>query len=96
MEANRKTLDAIGLPCDVYMTADHWFDFLENGHLHWHLHEDAGFDFDNLNEGQARHLLRFLDAQAVDSEVGPNMLVRYSRGGTALYSVHQWLRLRFS
>ena len=95
METHRKTLKAIGLPCDVYMTAEHWFDFLTNGHLHWHPHEDAGFDLSDLNEGQARHLLRFLDAQSTDSEMGPFMKVHYTRADPALYSVHEWLRRRF-
>ena len=58
---HRHTLRAIGLPVDVYMSLEHWLDFLENGHLHWHPDEDTGFDFSDLNQPQQRHLLRFLE-----------------------------------
>lgn len=60
---HQATLRAIGLPSDVYLTEEHWLDFLENGHLHWHPDEDAGFDLTDLNRDQQRHLLRFLESQ---------------------------------
>jgi hypothetical protein len=57
---NRSGLDAIGLPPEVYLSPEHWEDFLENGYLEWHQQDGAGFAFDHLSSGAAGALLRFL------------------------------------
>ncbi|EKT86123.1 hypothetical protein [Leptospira santarosai] len=34
---NHHHLESIGLPLAIYQDIEHWEDFLENGHLHWHI-----------------------------------------------------------
>jgi len=54
-------LKSFGLPPEVYLTEARWFDFLANGHEHWH--ESAGFEFSQLSQKQQAALLRFLKSQ---------------------------------
>lgn len=63
IDANARTLKSIGLPPEVYLSLDHWLDFLENGHLHWHLDDSTGFEFGDLSHDQMLHLLRFLESE---------------------------------
>jgi hypothetical protein len=46
----------------VYSDEDHWLDFLENGHLHWH--EDPWeFEFGQLSSAQLVAFHRFLESE---------------------------------
>jgi len=58
---HRRELIAIGLPPEVCLDADHWRDFLENGHLHLH-RDGTGWAFDQLSHKQLAALARFLAA----------------------------------
>jgi hypothetical protein len=71
---NRPVLKSIGLPPEVCISAAHWEDFLENGHLHWHVKDSTGFEFIQLNLGQQAALKRFLERQSQDSQVVPRLL----------------------
>ena len=57
---NRLHLERIGLPLALYQDADHWDDFLENGHLHWYT-DGPPFDFGDLSPGQMKQLCAFLE-----------------------------------
>lgn len=59
----RTQLRAIGLPPEVYLSAAHWNDFLQNGYLEWHPQDTAGFLFDHLSAASAGALRRFLEGQ---------------------------------
>jgi hypothetical protein len=63
----------IGLPPSVYSDEDHWLDFLENGHLHWH-DDPWQFDFGQLSPGQLAALHRFLEREYGSSERCPPLL----------------------
>ena len=78
IDENRSALERIGLPLAIYQDADHWQDFLENGHLHYH---DDGPPFDVLEDcgpGQQEQLWAFLEKHYAASP--PNLL--------------QWMRVR--
>jgi hypothetical protein len=64
LSQNAGALRAAGLPPEVTASADHWKDFLDNGHLHWHPESDAGFSFDQLTPDEMRRLLAVLDVSA--------------------------------
>ncbi|MCK6538183.1 MAG: hypothetical protein L6Q84_34855 [Polyangiaceae bacterium] len=57
---NRSHLERLGLPLALYQDADHWDDFLANGHLHWHT-DGPPFDFGDLGRGQMEQLCVFLE-----------------------------------
>lgn len=59
IDRHRAELKAIGLPAEVYLDESRWYDFLENGHLHWH--KSSGFDFGDLSPAQLGALYRFLE-----------------------------------
>ena len=61
IDVHRQDLVAIGLPPEVFLDESHWFDFLQNGHLHWH--ESSGFEFGHLSQGQLASLHRFLERE---------------------------------
>ena len=61
IEQHRSDLRRMGLPAEVYLTLDHWQDFLENGHLHWHEEDTTGFEFSQLSRGQMEELRHFLE-----------------------------------
>ena len=61
IEEHRKALRSIGLPPEVYLDLQHWEDFLENGSLHWHSGDSAGFEFWQLSPAQMHRLLHFLE-----------------------------------
>ena len=58
---NGTALKSIGLPPEVYLTVDHWMDFLENGHLHWHADDSTGFEFSQLSHEQMVRLCDVLE-----------------------------------
>ena len=60
---NASELQAIGLPPEVYLDLQHWDDFVENGHLHFHPESSTGFDFGQLSPPQMQALLAFLEAE---------------------------------
>lgn len=66
IDRHRAELKAIGLPAEVYLDESRWYDFLENGHLHWH--ESSGFDFSDLSPGQLGGLHRFLEREYGSAE----------------------------
>jgi len=72
IDANRAELVAIGLPAEVYLDADRWLDFLENGHLHWH--ESSGFEFGHLSPKKLNALHRFLEREYGTDEKSPHLL----------------------
>jgi hypothetical protein len=61
IDRHRNTLRDLGLPPEVYLSQDHWNDFLENGHLHWHRQDSTAFNFGDLSRSQMRELLAFLE-----------------------------------
>jgi hypothetical protein len=77
---HRRTFVSLGLPAEVYLSADHWNDFLENGYLEWHPEESTGFSFDQLPPALAGALRRFLEEQYGEEKRCPPLL--------------QWLRVR--
>ena len=92
IEQHESTLRAIGLPVDVYMSHEHWLDFLENGHLHWHPNEDAGFDIVDLNDAQQGHLLRFLEAEIDNDPFRMSLQTRMLHGPTEICPLLEYLR----
>ena len=84
---HRAELQAIGLPAEVYLSAAHWGDFLENGYLEWHPQECTGFVFDNLSPAEAGALRRFLETQYNEADPYPPLLgwlrVRHEQGQIA-------------
>ena len=62
---NTRDLERIGLPLAVYSDADHWDDFLENGHLDWHS-DGPPFEFGDLAPGQMEQLRSFLERHYQD------------------------------
>lgn len=70
---NRDALKGIGLPATVYLDDEHWSDFLENGHLHWH-DDPSGFEFGHLSKPQMAALLRFLENEYADKPDCPPLL----------------------
>jgi hypothetical protein len=76
----RQDFQAIGLPPEVYLSAAHWQDFLENGYLEWHPQDSAGFVFDHLSPASAGALRRFLEGQYEEAHRCPPLL--------------EWLRVR--
>jgi hypothetical protein len=61
IDMHRPELRALGLPPEVCLSAQHWLDFLENGHLHWHPQDSTGFDFKSLSREQLQRLRAFLE-----------------------------------
>jgi hypothetical protein len=59
---HERELRDIGLPAGVLLTADHWYDFLQNGYLEWHPDSYDGFDFKQLTNDQMGRLLAVLEA----------------------------------
>ncbi len=92
---HQPTLHAIGLPCDVYMSLEHWLDFLENGHLHWHPEEDAGFHFMDLNDSQQRHLLRFIESEINNDPFQSHLQTRMIHGPSESFPLLRHLRHRY-
>ena len=72
IDRNRCELTAIGLPAEVYLDEMRWYDFLENGHLHWH--DSSGFEFGELSPGQIGALQRFLEREYGAVEQNPPLL----------------------
>jgi hypothetical protein len=72
---NRASLERIGLPLALYQDAEHWDDFLENGHLDWHT-DGPPFDFADLVRGQMEQLCSFLERHYPEN---PPPLVRWLR-----------------
>ena len=64
---NLEELSSIGIPPVVLRDYDHWDDFLENGHLHWH-EDSTGFGFEQLSVPQLEKLLAFLRKQYSDDQ----------------------------
>lgn len=60
IDLHRPQLRDIGLPSEVYLSDEHWLDFLENGHLHRHPQDSTGFEFTTLNRDQLQRLDTFL------------------------------------
>jgi hypothetical protein len=84
---NRPQLHAIGLPPEVYLSAAHWEDFLENGCIEWHAEDSAGFSFEQLSPALAAALRRFLEQHYGAAARRPPLLnwlrVRHERGDIA-------------
>jgi hypothetical protein len=84
---HRPALQALGLPPEVYLSADHWADFLENGYLEWHPQDCTGFTVDRLSPASAGALRRFLEGQFGGDEQCPPLLgwlrVRHQEGRIA-------------
>ena len=80
----RPDLQAIGLSPEVYLSPEHWEDFLENGYLEWHPRDSAGFVFDQLSRASAGALRRFLEDQYGEAARCPPLLgwlrVRHRQG----------------
>jgi hypothetical protein len=74
IERVRPSLQAIGPPPEVSLGPDHWNDFLENGHLHWHPQDSTGFEFMQLSAAQSRELLRFLEEEFPEADRHPPLL----------------------
>ncbi|MBX7104612.1 MAG: hypothetical protein K1X57_11060 [Gemmataceae bacterium] len=72
IEQYRAELLSIGLPAEVFLSAERWSDFLENGHLHWH--PSSGFEFGQLTPGQLAALHRFLEREYGDATRFPPLL----------------------
>jgi hypothetical protein len=83
----RSALRLIGLPPEVYLSAEHWTDFLENGYLEWHPQDRTDFTFDRLSPASAGALRRFLEGQYGGAERCPPLLgwlrVRHQEGRIA-------------
>jgi len=78
--SSRAVLQVIGLPPEVYLSREHWEDFLENGYLEWHPQDSAGFVFDQLSAVSAGALRRFLEGEYGEAARCPPLLA--------------WLRVR--
>src|SRR4051794_33853627 len=65
---HRPKLQAIGLPPEVWLSPEHWEDFLQNGYLEWHPQDCTGFAFDRLPPASAAALRRFLETQYGEAE----------------------------
>jgi hypothetical protein len=72
IDHHRAELVATGLPAEVYLEEDHWSDFLENGHLHWH--STSGFAFGDLSLSQLTALHRLLEREFGATEQCPPLL----------------------
>lgn len=94
LAAHQPTLRSIGLPVDVYLSHEHWLDFLENGHLHWHPEENAGFDFKHLNDAQQKHLFRFLDSKKCNDPIRSYLQARVTRDASDSFPLLDFLRHR--
>ena len=70
----RPDLQAIGLPPEVYLSREHWNDFLENGCLEWHPQDSSGFVFDQLSAASAGALRRFLETEYGEATRSPPLL----------------------
>jgi hypothetical protein len=89
LNANRDKLRKMGLPLEVYLSWDHWYDFLENGWLESHPEERTGYTFDRWSPGQMKQVLAFLEAAF------PNPDLEYDAGNPrGLPSMVGWLRVR--
>lgn len=68
-------LERMGLPLTVYQDAEHWYDFIHNGHLHWH---EPGAPFDALEVpiGQMKQIRAFLERHYAEE---PPPLLRFLR-----------------
>jgi hypothetical protein len=81
---HRAELKAIGLSPELFISAAHLADFLENGYLEWHPQDSTGFVFDSLPPPSAGALRRFLERQYGDAGRCPPLLgwlrVRHERG----------------
>jgi hypothetical protein len=84
IDLHRAELQAIGLPPEVYLSADHWDDFLQNGYLELHPQDCTGFSFQKLSPASAGALRRFLEGQFAKSSCCPYLLsglrVRHEEG----------------
>lgn len=60
IDQNHHHLESIGLPLAIYQDIDHWEDFLENGHLHWHI-DGPLFDVKDLTTECMELLYTFLE-----------------------------------
>jgi hypothetical protein len=84
---HRPELQAIGLPPEVHLSADHWEDFLENGHLERHPQDCTGFAFDRLTPASAGALRRLLEGEHGEEDPCPPLLgwlrVRHEQGRVA-------------
>lgn len=76
IQANRRRVERIGLPLAVYSDLNRWDDFLENGHLHWHL-DGPPFDFKDLCDGQKAQLLALLDDCAPESHLARVLRIHF-------------------
>jgi hypothetical protein len=81
LRANEPALKRAGLPPSVMMSAAHWYDFVQNGHLEWH--QSDGFSFGELSSEQMAILLDVLELslKAAPEYTGPMI---------------GWLRVRLS
>jgi hypothetical protein len=84
LSLQRPELQAIGLSPEVYLSAEHWADFLENGYLERHPRDRTGFAFDRLSPASAGALRRFLEGQYGEADRCPPLLgwlrVRHQEG----------------
>ncbi|MCH1911710.1 hypothetical protein L9Z41_03840 [Leptospira noguchii] len=72
---NHFHLESIGLPLAIYQDIDHWEDFLENGHLHWHI-DGPPFDVKDLTTNSIKLLYTFLERNYFER---PPMLLQMLR-----------------
>lgn len=72
IDEHRTKLVTIGLAPEVYLDQDHWIDFLENGHIHWHA--SSGFDFESLSFVQLAELRHFLECEYCRATRPPPLL----------------------
>jgi hypothetical protein len=70
----RPDLQAMGLSPEVYLSPEHWNDFLENGYLEWHPPDSASFMFDQLSPASAGALRRFLETHYGEATRCPPLL----------------------
>ena len=59
--ANRKVIEAAGLPLAVTESIEQWDDFLMNGHIDENRHAH-GFNLDQLSDTQYNALLQLVDS----------------------------------
>jgi hypothetical protein len=81
LASNAMALKQISLPSELTATRDHWIDFLQNGHLHWHPESNAGFGLNQMSREQMSGLLALLEAS---TEFSGQPIVGYLRHRLAL------------
>jgi hypothetical protein len=61
LSRNATAIRTIGLPPEVTLSREHWWDFLQNGYLELHPESRTGFTFHQLSPERIRGLLLLLE-----------------------------------